>query len=59
VLPSVLMLLLPSLALLFVMIEVFSASAYSTSRNLVLITLVEAAWFSWIIAAVSPITFMF
>ncbi|HEY6421573.1 MAG TPA: alpha/beta fold hydrolase [Candidatus Binataceae bacterium] len=59
VLPFVVMLILPSLALVFVLMEIFAASAYSTSRNLVLITLVEAAWFAWIMAATSPITFMF
>jgi dienelactone hydrolase len=59
VLPFVLMLVLPSLALLFVMMEIFAASAYSASRNLALIAIVEAAWFVWVIAATSPITFMF
>ncbi|HXN87158.1 MAG TPA: hypothetical protein VN867_13880, partial [Candidatus Binataceae bacterium] len=57
--PFVVMLVLPSLAILFVMIEIFAASIYSVSRNLVLIAIVEAAWFAWIIAATSPITFMF
>jgi len=52
------MLVLPSLALIFLMIEIFAVAAYSTSRNLVLITLVETAWFAWIIAATNPITFM-
>jgi LPXTG-motif cell wall-anchored protein len=59
VLPFVLILMLPSIALLFVMIEIFAASAYSASRNLALIAIVESAWFVWIIAAISPITFMF
>ncbi|MGB9380884.1 alpha/beta hydrolase [Candidatus Binatus sp.] len=59
VLPGVLMLILPILAIAFVMIEIFSASAYSTSRNLTLIAVVEALWFAWLIAAASPITFMF
>jgi dienelactone hydrolase len=59
VLPFVLMLVLPSIALLFVMIEIFAASAYSASRNLALIAIVESAWFVWVIAATSPITFMF
>ena len=57
VLPFVLLLILPSLVLLFAMIEIFAASAYSTSRNLGLIALVESAWFAWIIAATNPITF--
>jgi dienelactone hydrolase len=59
VIPFVVMLILPSLAILFVMIEIFAASIYSVSRNLVLIAIVEAAWFAWIMAATSPITFMF
>jgi hypothetical protein len=58
VLPGVLMLILPILAIAFVMMEIFSASAYSTSRNLTLIAVVEALWFAWLIAAASPITFM-
>jgi dienelactone hydrolase len=59
VLPFVLMLILPILAIALVMIEIFSASAYSTSRNLILIAVFETLWFAWMIAAVSPITFMF
>jgi dienelactone hydrolase len=59
VLPFVLILVLPSIALLFVAIEIFAASAYSASRNLALIAIVESAWFVWIMAATSPITFMF
>ncbi len=58
VLPGVVMLILPSLALIFVMIEIFAAFAYSGSRNLLLIALVESAWFAWVLAATSPITFM-
>ncbi len=53
------MLVLPSLALVFVMIEIFAASAYSSSHNLILIALVEASWFAWMMAATNPITFMF
>ncbi len=58
VLSPVLMLILPTLILLFAMFEIFAASAYSTSRNLMLIAIVESAWFAWIIAATNPITFM-
>jgi len=59
VLPFVLMLILPILAITFVMIEIFAASAYSASRNLVAIAAFETLWFAWMIAAASPITFMF
>ncbi|MGC2494529.1 hypothetical protein [Candidatus Binatus sp.] len=59
VLPFVLMLLMPILTIAFVMIEIFSASAYSASRNLIVIAVFETLWFAWMIAAASPITFMF
>src|ERR1035437_5499507 len=58
-LPFFLMLILPIIVLNFVMIEIFSASAYSASRNLTLIAVFETLWFAWLIAAASPITFMF
>ncbi|HTR60151.1 MAG TPA: hypothetical protein VMH37_00540, partial [Candidatus Binataceae bacterium] len=58
VLPGVLMLILPQLVLIYVAVEIYAASAYSSSRNLLLIVLVESIWFSWSIAAVAPITFM-
>ena len=59
VLPGVLMLILPILAIAFVMIEIFAASAYSTSRNLMVIAVFETLWFAWMVSAASPITFMF
>jgi len=58
VLPGVLMLIIPQLVLIYVAVEIYAASAYSSSRNLLLIVLVESIWFSWSIAAVAPITFM-
>jgi len=58
-LPFVLILLLPIIGFAFVMIEIFSASAYSVSRNLALIAVFETLWFAWMIAAANPITFMF
>jgi dienelactone hydrolase len=59
VLPVVLMLGLPAIVLIYVMIEIFAASAYSSSNNLALIALVESAWLAWLIAATNPITFVF
>jgi len=59
VLPFVLMLILPIIGIGFVMMEIFAASAYSASRNLTLIAVAESLWFAWMIAAASPITFMF
>ncbi len=57
-LPFVLMLILPTLILIYAMVEIFAASAYSSSRNLTLIAIVESVWLTWVIAATSPITFM-
>ncbi|HEV2171406.1 MAG TPA: alpha/beta fold hydrolase, partial [Candidatus Binatus sp.] len=59
VLPFVLLLVLPILAIAFVMLEIFAASAYSTSRNLTLIAAFETLWFAWMLASTNPITFMF
>ena len=56
---ALLMLILPIIVFAFVMIEIFSASAYSTSRNLVLIATFETLWWAWMLAASSPITFKF
>jgi dienelactone hydrolase len=58
VLPGVLMLILPNLILIYVTVEILAASAYSSSRNLMLIALVESMWFAWTITATAPITFM-
>jgi dienelactone hydrolase len=57
--PTVLFLVVPLIVLNFVMLEIFAASAYSTSRNLFLIAIVETMMFTMPLAAVNPITFMF
>jgi pimeloyl-ACP methyl ester carboxylesterase len=59
VLPFVLLLVLPVLAIMFIAIEVFAASVYCASRNLVMIAIFETVWFAWILAAINPITFKF
>jgi dienelactone hydrolase len=58
ILPGVVMLVLPIIAMTFVTFEIFAASAFSTSRNLLLVALVESAWFALNLASTSPITFM-
>lgn len=58
-LPFVMILVLPSLALVFIFFEIFAAAAYSGSGNLLAIALVESAWLGWFTAAIMPITFMF
>ncbi|MFZ0676659.1 dienelactone hydrolase family protein [Candidatus Binatus sp.] len=40
---------------IFTMFEVFAASVYSVSGNIVLIATVESAWLAWIISAWMPI----
>ena len=57
--PFVLGLVLPVFVILFVMFEVFAASVYSTSGNLLLIAIVEALWFARTAALSWPITFKF
>lgn len=55
--PSVLFLIVPFLVLSFVALEVFAAAAYSNSRNLMLIAMVESMLFASTLAATNPITF--
>ncbi len=56
-LPFVLSLVLPLLVVQFAMFEVFAASVYSVSGNLLLIAIVEALWFARTAALSWPITF--
>ena len=58
-LPFVLSLVLPVFVILFVMFEVFAASVYSATGNLLLIAVVEALWFARTAALSWPITFKF
>jgi hypothetical protein len=57
--PFVLGLVLPLFVVLFVMFEIFAASVYSVSGNLLLIAIVEALWFARTAALSWPITFKF
>jgi len=56
ILPGVVTLMLPVLALLFVLFEVLASAVYAASRNYVVPALVEAGWLAWILAAVLPIS---
>lgn len=58
-LPGVMLLILPTLVILMITMEIFAASAYSTSRNLVLVAWVDSMWLAWSVAATNPITFSF
>lgn len=55
VLASVVLMMLPALALVFVLIEVLDASIYLVSRNLLTIAVLDAAWIALIIAAIMPV----
>jgi len=55
VMPGVVTLMLPPLALVFCFIEVLAASIYATSRNVAAIALIDAAWVALIVAAAMPI----
>jgi hypothetical protein len=55
VFPGVIGLVIPILIALFLLFEVLAASIYATSRNVVLIALIESAWLAWILAATAPI----
>jgi dienelactone hydrolase len=57
--PFVLGLVLPLFVVLFAMFEIFAASVYSVSGNLLLIAIVEALWFARTAALSWPITFKF
>lgn len=57
--PGVLFLIVPLLVLSFVALEVFAAAAYSNSRNLMLIAMVESMLFASTLAATNPIMFQF
>jgi dienelactone hydrolase len=56
VLSGVVLLMLPVLAILFVVFELLSSAIYAASRNPVVAALVEVAWLAWVFAAVLPIT---
>ena len=55
VLAAVVMLMLPALALVFVMVEILASSFYLASRNLLAIGLIDAAWLGLVVAAIMPI----
>jgi len=54
-LPFVVSLFAIPLGIVFVMFEIFAASVYSASANLVLIALVESSWLAWMFAVCMPV----
>jgi hypothetical protein len=55
VMPRVVTLMLPALALAFCFIELLAASVYAASRNAAAIALIDAAWVALIVAATMPV----
>ena len=54
-LPGVLGLILIPLALQYILLEVFAATAYATGRNPALIAVVDAVFVAWVAVMFSPI----
>jgi dienelactone hydrolase len=54
-LPPVVTLMLPSLAIVFVLFELLSGAIYAASRNLAVIAAIDAAWLALVIATTMPI----
>ena len=57
VLGSVVLLMVPPLAGVSVPIEILATSLYASSRNLLVIALVDAAWLALVVAAIMPVRF--
>jgi len=55
VVSGVVLLMLPALALAFVVIEILADSVYAASRNHAAIALIEAGWLALVVAATMPI----
>ena len=55
VLEAVVLQLLPALAAVSLLLEVFASSLYAASRNLLAIAVVDAAWFALVVAAILPV----
>lgn len=55
VLPGVLLLMLPALAGVSLVFELFAAPLYASSGNLVAVALVDAAWLAIVVSAIVPV----
>jgi len=55
VLPPVVGLMVPLFVPFAVAVEIVATAVYATSRNLLVVSVLETAWFAWIIAALMPI----
>jgi dienelactone hydrolase len=57
VLDVVLLFMLPMLAAVSLLFEALASACYATSRNLLAIALLDAAWLAFVIAAIMPVRF--
>jgi dienelactone hydrolase len=55
ILPGVVSLLLPTLALSFVLVELVATPLYATSRNVLAVAALESVWLAWFQAATLPL----
>jgi len=55
VVPRVVALMLPTLALVFCFVELLAASIYAVSRNAAAIAVIDAAWVALVVAAAMPV----
>jgi len=55
VLPGVIGLMVPLFVALAVAVEIVATAVYASSRNLLVVAVIESAWLAWIIAATMPI----
>jgi len=55
VLSRVVMAMVPALAVLSILLEVLASSLYATSRNLLAIAILDAAWLALVIASIMPL----
>jgi hypothetical protein len=55
VLSGVVLFMLPALAFVCLQFEILAAALYATSRNIVAVSLIDAAWLAMVTAAIMPI----
>jgi dienelactone hydrolase len=55
VIPPVVMLMVPTLAVLFLLFEVFASGVYAASRNWLVIAVAESSWLAWLVAILMPL----
>jgi len=52
--PSLVLMLVPAFAVVAVLVEILASTLYATSRNLLVISILDAAWLALIMASIMP-----